>query len=98
MLRTMINDTPFEQRWVLQGRLSGQWAVDLKEKWESTRSSREGRTCTIDLEDVICVDTRGEAVLVDMISVGATLLASRAYMKHILESLYKSAPAAGNGK
>jgi len=29
----MITDTPFEQKWVLQGRLCGQWAVDLKEKW-----------------------------------------------------------------
>jgi outer membrane protein TolC len=27
MLRTMITDTPFEQRWVVQGRLCGQWAV-----------------------------------------------------------------------
>jgi hypothetical protein len=51
MLRTMITETSFEQRWVLQGRLRNQWAADLKERWESTRSTREGRKCTIDLED-----------------------------------------------
>ena len=63
MLRTMITDTPFEQKWVLQGRLCKQWAADLKERWESTRSTREGRKCTIDLEDVISVDAVGEDVL-----------------------------------
>ena len=87
MLRTMITDTPFEQKWVLQGRLCCQWAADLKEKWESSRSTREGRKCTIDLEDVTSVDTRGEAVLLEMVTEGAALFASRAYMKHIVESL-----------
>jgi ABC-type transporter Mla MlaB component len=87
MLRTMITDTPFEQKWLLQGRLSGQWAADLKERWESTRSTRKGRKCTIDLEDVISVDAQGEEVLLEMVTEGAALFASRAYMKHVLESL-----------
>ena len=88
MLRTMISDTPFEQRWVLQGRLCNQWAADLKERWESTRSTRIGRKCTVDLEDVISVDTQGEGVLLEMVAEGAALFATRAYMKHILESLH----------
>ena len=87
MLRTMITDTPFEQKWVLQGRLCGVWALDLQEKWLSTRSTREGRKCAVDLEDVISVDCKGERVLLQMASEGAMLRASRAYMKHVLESL-----------
>ena len=87
MLRAMITDTPFEQKWVLQGRLCGRWALDLKEKWESSRSMRRGRKCVVDLEDVISVDTQGEGVLIEMVIEGAVLTASRAYMKHILESL-----------
>ena len=90
MLRTTITDTPFEQKWVLQGRLCGQWAVDLKEKWESTRSSRVGRTSTVDLEDVICVDNKGETLLLEMAAEGTALIANRAYMRHILESLSES--------
>jgi anti-anti-sigma regulatory factor len=87
MLRAMITDTPFEQRWVLQGRLCTQWAADLKERWESTRSTRIGRKCAVDLEDVVSVDTVGEDVLLEMAAEGARLFATRAYMKHILESL-----------
>jgi anti-anti-sigma regulatory factor len=83
----MITDSPFEQKWILQGRLCGQWAEDLKEKWENGRSGRKGRRCAIDLEDVTCVDSKGEGVLLEMVTEGATLLASRAYMKRVLESL-----------
>ncbi|MGB7603421.1 MAG: hypothetical protein WBM24_24170 [Candidatus Sulfotelmatobacter sp.] len=90
MLRTIITDSPFEQKWVLQGRLCRQWAADLKERWESTRSAREGRRCTIDLEDVVSVDGWGEEVLHEMANEGAVLSASRFYMKHILASLHNS--------
>ena len=98
MLRTMITDTPFEQAWVLQGRLCKQWAADLKERWEGTRSTREGRKCTIDLEDVISVDAGGEDVLLEMVAEGAALFASRAYMKHILESLQVPPHSARRGE
>jgi len=83
----MITDTPFGQKWVLQGRLCGVWALDLQEKWLSTRSAREGRKCAVDLEDVVFVDRKGECVLLQMASEGAVLRASRLYMKHVLESL-----------
>jgi hypothetical protein len=89
MLRTMITDKPFEQKWVLQGRLCGQWAADLKEQWQRSKSTREGRRCAIDLEDVLWVDEKGKRVLEEMVSEGAVCLASRAYMKHLLESLHQ---------
>jgi hypothetical protein len=88
----MITDTPFEQKWVLQGRLSGVWALDLQEQWLSTRSTREGRKCAVDLEDVISVDRNGERVLLQMVADGAVLHASRAYMKHVLDSLQEQQP------
>ena len=87
MFRTMITETPFQQKWVLQGRLCGRWAEDLKQEWERTRDSRKGRQCAIDLEDVAFVDGEGEEVLLEMASEGAILLASRAYMKDLVESL-----------
>jgi len=41
----------------------------------------------VDLEDVICVDSKGESALLGMAAEGTALIASRAYMRHILESL-----------
>jgi anti-anti-sigma regulatory factor len=87
MLRTMISDGPFEQKWTLQGRLCGQWATDLKQKWEETRSTRKGRACVVDLEDVILVDEAGENTLWQMSIEGAQLVSRRAYMKSVLTGL-----------
>ena len=88
----MITEMPFEQRWVLQGRLCGQWAVDLKQRWEETRKARQWRRCVIDLEDVSSVDSTGESVLFQMLKEGAQAVASRAYMKHLLENLKTQQP------
>lgn len=87
MLRTMINDAPFEQRWIIQGRLCGQWAADLKEKWEETRRAREGRRCVVVVEDVLAVDRSGESTLAQMLTEGASVVTTRAYMKHVLRRL-----------
>lgn len=84
----MISEAPFEQTWTLQGRLCGQWAADLKKLWAETRSSRAGRKCVIDLEDVISVDPIGESALLQMATEGARMIASRAYMKYVLDGLH----------
>jgi anti-anti-sigma regulatory factor len=88
MLRTIITETQSDQTWTLQGRLCGQWAADLKQKWEETRITRLGRNCVVDLEDVISVDQAGESALLEMAAEGARLTTSRAYMKYILEALH----------
>jgi hypothetical protein len=88
MLRIMITEAPFEQKWILQGKLCGHWAADLKEKWAETRSSRTGRHCIVNLEDVITVDQTGESALLQMALEGARLIARRAYMKSVLEGLH----------
>jgi hypothetical protein len=87
MMRTMITETPFEQTWVLQGKLSGQWALDLGRKWMETKNSRQGRRCVVNLEDVILVDREGEKVLQQILKEGVQVIVSRAYMKHVVESL-----------
>jgi hypothetical protein len=87
MLRTIITEAPLGQKWTLQGRLCGPWAVDLKQKWAETRNTRAGRDCVVDLEDVITVDQTGESALLEMAAEGAYLTARRAYMKYIIKEV-----------
>jgi anti-anti-sigma regulatory factor len=89
MLRTTIVDTPSEQKWILQGRLAGQWATDLKACWAEKRGARHGRKCVVDLEDVTFIDSEGEGVLLQVVQDGAELVSSRAYVKHLLAELVK---------
>jgi hypothetical protein len=53
---------------------------------EDYAKHEKGPRCIVDFEDVISVDTQGEDLLLEMVAEGAILFASRAYMKHILES------------
>jgi len=61
-------------------------ALDLQEKWLSTRSAREGRKCAIDLEDVIFVDAKGDACSCKWLGRRGSPR-QPPHMKHFLESL-----------
>lgn len=87
MLRITITDEPSEQRWTLQGRLSGPWVAQLKSNWRKTQPARETRKCVVDLNEVTFVDLDGERVLMTMMKDGAEFLATGVYTRHLVETL-----------
>jgi anti-anti-sigma regulatory factor len=89
VLRITIIDEPAEQRWNLQGRLSGPWVAQLKSNWEKARGQNEIRKCVVDLSCVTFVDLDGERVLATMMEDGAEFVATGVYTKHVLEMLGK---------
>jgi hypothetical protein len=89
VLRITINDEPMEQRWILQGRLSGPWVAQLKLNWEKSHGPNGNRKCVVDVSDVTFVDLHGERVLATMMKDGAEFLATGVYTKHVLETLEK---------
>ncbi len=86
MLRITINDSTTEQKWTLQGSLSGPWVALLQLHWRSKRNSRQGKNCLIDLSDLTFVDRCGEKVLRAMKKEGAQFVGCRVYTKGVLES------------
>jgi anti-anti-sigma regulatory factor len=89
VLRITIIDEPAEQRWNLQGRLSGPWVAQLKSNWEKAHGQSELRKCVVDLSCVTFVDLEGERVLATMMKDGAEFIATGVYTKHVLEILGK---------
>ena len=89
MLRITIIDEPTEQRWNLQGRLSGPWVAQLKSNWEKSHGQNGSRKCVVDVSGVTFVDLDGERVLAAMMKDGAEFLASGVYTRHLLEMLEK---------
>jgi len=89
MLRITIADEAQEQRWTLQGRLSGPWVAQLKSNWEKSHGLNGNRKCVVDLTDVTFVDLNGERVLATMMKEGAEFIATGVYTKHLLEMLEK---------
>jgi hypothetical protein len=89
MLRITIADETSEQRWTLQGRLSGPWVAQLKSNWEKSHGNNENCKCVVDVSGVTFVDLEGERVLATMIKDGAQFIATGVYTKHVLETLEK---------
>jgi hypothetical protein len=87
VLKINITDLPDEQRWSLQGQLVGQWAAELRLTWREERHEGDTRRCIVELIDVTFIDQTGEAVLAEIMSQGAELVASDVYTKHLLQNL-----------
>jgi anti-anti-sigma regulatory factor len=87
VLKINITDLPDEQRWSLQGQLVGQWAAELRLTWREERHEGDARRCIVELIDVTFIDQTGEAVLAEIMSQGAGLVASNVYTKHLLLNL-----------
>jgi hypothetical protein len=90
MLRITVTENDSEQRWVLQGRLTGSFLEELTASWCTNRDRPPTRRRTVDLNGITCIDKDGEQVLLMMIRDGAKFVATGLYTKHLLESLSAS--------
>jgi len=89
LLRITIVDEPSEQRWVLQGRISGPWVAQLRSNWTKNTTANGQVKRVVDLNGVTLVDLDGEKVLCSMMKDGAEFIATGVYMKHLVETLDK---------
>jgi hypothetical protein len=87
VLKITMNETPTEQRWILQGRLVGPWVDELRTNWKTAHRDKSGRTCVVDLSDVTFIDKAGERLLRAISKKGAHLVASGIYTKWVLEKV-----------
>jgi ABC-type transporter Mla MlaB component len=87
LLKITVIDSADEQRWMLQGRLAGQWVDALTSAWEKDHDQQDKRRCLLDLNDVTFIDRKGEAVLDQLMNQGAEFIANGVYTKELLSGL-----------
>jgi ABC-type transporter Mla MlaB component len=87
MLRITVVDGPNEERWVLQGQLTGEFATELSANWRSSLKRCTARLRIVDLSEVTWIDRDGEEVLLHMLHQGARCVATGVYTRHLLEEL-----------
>lgn len=87
MLKITIADTSEEQKWILQGQLAGSSVSEFLSNWLSTRDSRRGRQCILDLNDVTTIDEEGERALRKLMGEGARPVARGVYTRKLLDDL-----------
>lgn len=89
MLRITICETPHEQHFVLEGKLTQPWITELESAWERSRSGRRGRRCVIDLSGTTAIDQCGKQMLARMSSEGAQFIAKGVATIHTVEDIKK---------
>ena len=87
MFRITVEEGPAEERWILQGQLTGEFASELSANWQSSQARDSDRVRVVDLSDVTVIDKIGEEVLLAMIRQGAKCAATGLYTSHLLEEL-----------
>lgn len=90
MFRITVVETPSEEKWILQGQLTGEFTSELKANWRTSLDQCSDRLRLVDLDEVTQIDKCGEEVLLQMIHEHARFVASGLYTRHLLEELQAS--------
>ncbi len=85
MLKITRTGTPEEEKWILQGRLVGLWASEVRRIWKETHRTGDNLKCIVDLNEVTSIDKTGERLLQTMSKQGAQFVATGVYIKHVLQ-------------
>jgi outer membrane protein TolC len=87
MLKISFSETPSEERWILQGRLTAPWFRELRACWKKKHRRDNQRACIVDLNEITFIDKSGERLLRVLVREGAQCIATGVYVKHVLEHL-----------
>lgn len=90
MLRITVVDSPTEERWILQGQLTGEFASELSANWRVSLERCSTRSRLVDLSEITLIDKSGEEVLRDMMQKHTRFVATGLYTRHLLEELQTS--------
>ncbi len=90
MLRITTTVEPAATLLKLEGRLVGDWVMELRRCYEAAAAPRE--MIQIDLTDVGFVDRRGRELLREMVLAGTKLIADEPMMQAIITEILHSIP------
>ncbi len=88
MLKITAVDDDHRRTLVLEGQLIDPWLGELERSWFETRMSIGSDRIVVDLKDVTAISERGENILYDMMTNGATFNCCRGVLtRHVVQQL-----------
>lgn len=87
MLRISIEESASQERWIIQGRLAGEFASELDAAWNLSVEKHPVLSRVVDLCGVVSIDQRGQEVLRKMLREDVEFVAPNIYIKQLLEQL-----------
>jgi anti-anti-sigma regulatory factor len=96
MLRITVEDGAGALQFRLEGRLTGPWARELEECWQSSLALRRKLVRCVDLTGVTFIDSAGKACLAAMHRQGAKFIAADCMTREVVAEIARLSLAEGS--
>jgi len=91
MLKISIIEGHTERRLIVEGKLVGPWAAELRGACEEANTDLFGRKLVIDMRHVTAISQEGEDVLFELIRKGVKFRCRGVFTKHVLKQVARRA-------
>jgi hypothetical protein len=91
MLKISYIDTVMQRRLVVEGKLIGPWAAELKSACEKARTDLRGRELVVELKHITMISPEGEDVILGLIKSGIRFHCCGVFTKHVVKELTRRA-------
>ena len=91
MLKISIVEGPTVRRLIVEGKLVGPWAAEIRSACENVNTDLFGRKLVIDLRHVTAISQEGENVLFELIQKRVKFRCHGVFTKHVLKQVVRRA-------
>jgi hypothetical protein len=91
MLKISTLETPSHRRLVVEGKLIGPWAAELRNAWRKATADHNGHELVVDVKGLTAISEDGESVLLELMKEGARFRSSGVFTTWILKRLARKA-------
>jgi hypothetical protein len=98
MLKISIIDSRMHRRLILEGKLVGPWADELRPAWERAKADLGGRELIVEVKNLIVINQTGENVLLELMREGVKIRGCGVFTRHILKELARRVERKDKGR
>lgn len=91
MLKISIVEHQTRRSLIVEGRLVGPWAAELKSVCEKASADLRGRELVLDMRHLTAISQEGENVLLALMSNGVKFRCSGIFTRHVLKQISRRA-------
>jgi hypothetical protein len=91
MLKISTIDDAHQRRLVLEGKLIGPWAAELRSACDAARAGLDGGDLIVDMEHLTAISQEGENVLLELIQEGVKFRCRGVFTKQVLKQVARRA-------
>jgi hypothetical protein len=87
LLKISIVDGRNQRRLIVEGKLVGPWAAEMRTAYETSRAELNGRELVVEVKHLTAINQEGENVLCELITQGVKFRCHGVFTKHVLRQL-----------